>query len=89
MVPRSVMAISLESIREVASTIARQQNEQLQVVGVLAGGEHVEILLSLSDCEIEPCRVMLSVARDVSAEELHSAIAEALERHLAGRKPVE
>ena len=83
------MAISLEIIREVASTIARQQNEELQVMGVLAAGDHVEILLSLNDCEIEPCRVMLSIARDVSDEELHSAIGEALERHLARRKPVE
>ena len=79
------MPISLEQIREIASAVASEHNS-LEVVGVRAEGEYVEILLSRENCLIEPCRVMLGVLRDIPAEEIHSTIADALERHLAARK---
>ena len=80
------MPISLETIRDVASVVVREQHGGLQVVGVHAEGEYVEILLSLENCVIEPCRVMLGVSRDIPVEELRPTISDALKRHLAARK---
>jgi hypothetical protein len=81
-----MMPISLETVRAVASAVASEQQDDLQVVGVHAEGEYVEILLSLNNCLIEPCRVMVGISREVPPEELHSAIEAALKRHLADRR---
>jgi hypothetical protein len=80
------MSLDLQLVREIASQVAREQHEQLQVVGVRASGEYAEILLSLNDCTIDPCRVMLGVLRDTDPRSLRSSIADSLHRHLASRK---
>jgi hypothetical protein len=79
------MSLDLETVREIASQVAREQHEQLQVVGVRAEGEYAEILLSLNGCTIDPCRVMLGVLRDTDPRTLRSYIADSLHRHLASR----
>ena len=80
------MHVSLETVRSIASEVARQEHEDLEVLGVRAGGDdYVEILISLNNCEIEPCRVILGVFRDERSETLRSAISQALHDHLEGR----
>ena len=79
------MAIRLDAIRDMASVIADDIDSALQVVGVVAMGEFVEILLFRDDRPVKPCLVVLDVSRYMPADELYSTIGEAFERCLVFR----
>ena len=82
------MSISLETIRHAAAEVASEQYENLEVVGVrgMADGEYAEIHLVKEGCEIDPCRVLLGVFRDIEPGDLRAAIADALHRHLMSKR---
>ena len=81
------MSISLQLLREIADELARERNQRLQVIGVRSGdGEYAEILLSVNECEVEPCRVFLGIFRDASQDAIRAAIAETLRQHFAFRQ---
>ena len=84
------MSINLETVRTIAAELVHQKYEQVEVLGVRAGGgDYVEILLSLKDCEIEPCRVIAGVFRDGDIATVRSAVSEALRNHLDARSQEE
>jgi len=80
------MRASLKTVADIASDVAREQNDRLQIVGVSPGegdGAYTEILIVVNGCRNEPCNISLGILRDVSEEDLRLTIAEKLRAHLA------
>ena len=76
----TVMMVDLQEVCRIATEVADQTPwlEVLGVVGAAGGSGHVELLISLLDCPVEPCRLLLSLNRAVSPDALRKEIAEKL-----------
>ena len=76
--------ISLPEARELAVEAVQSLSQTLEVVSATAQHDStfIEILISETACEREPCRVLLSVDRDVTRDALRQQIADAVRRYL-------
>ncbi len=76
--------ISLDAVRRVAETIARELDPRLRLRGMVrtASGNYVELLFAVEACHTEPCRVTVGVNRMARGEQLRQAIAQSLEAYL-------
>ena len=77
--------LDVADVTRIATEVARQRSLPLDVMGAVSGGgdsDYVEILLTVSGCASEPCQLTIGVFRNVSAEDLSSAIETQLRRHL-------
>jgi hypothetical protein len=81
----SVPKITLPEARLVAAEAAKAVDPQLEVVSATAmhDSTFIEIMVVDNACRCEPCRVLVSVDRDVPRDELREEIADALRRHTA------
>jgi hypothetical protein len=80
------MRASLKTVADIASSVARQHNERLEIVGVSPGegdGAYTEIMIVVKGCRNAPCNISLGILRDVSEEDLRSTISEKLREHLS------
>ena len=80
------MRLDLKTVADIATDVAREQDERLEVVGVSPGegeGSYTEIMIVIKGCQADPCTFSLGVLRDVSSRELRSHIADRLRTHLA------
>jgi hypothetical protein len=80
------MRVDLKTVAGIANKVAREQNDNLEVVGVTpaGNGNYTEIMIVMKGCRVELCVISHGVLRDVeSKEELRSTIAEKLRTHLA------
>ena len=80
------MRVSLKTVSDIASDVAKAQNDRLQVVGVSpaeGGGAYTEIMIVVNGCRENPCNISLGVLRDVSEAELRSTIEAKLREHLS------
>jgi hypothetical protein len=78
------MVTTLQTISRIAHETAREQGT-FDVLGVIPaeGDTYVEILLSVKQCHVEPCRVALGVLRDLPEEQLRQTIVQRLKTHIA------
>lgn len=74
------MMMDLDEVRRIATEVIGQTPwlEFLGVIGGTGGTGHVELLVGLLGCRVEPCRLMLSLNRGVSADALRHDIFEKL-----------
>ena len=82
------MSLTLTQVRRIAADVARQQDARLVVMGVTpAEGEssYAEVMLTVSGCHIEPCRVIIGINRDASEPECRRAVEQQLQEHVTGR----
>jgi hypothetical protein len=81
-----LMRVDLKTVAEIANQVVREQDDNLEVVGVspAGSGAYTEIMIVVKGCRVEPCAISLGVLRDAqSEEELRSTIADKLRTHLA------
>ena len=92
MVPRSgtriasvkeVESLEITDVTRIATEAARQLSPRLHVIGVTSGGgdDYTEVVIDITGCHQEPCRMSLGIFRNMSASDLHDDIADKLERH--------
>lgn len=78
-------ALTVTDVRRIATEAARAQSANVQIVGVTVGGaegDYAEVIIDIAGCRKMPCRVSLSVFRDVSAAALQQEITDKLRTHL-------
>ena len=82
------MSATLQSIAQIARDAARESGDW-EVLGVIPaeGDTYVEILLSVKDCRLEPCRLSLGVLRDLPEDDMQRAIVEQLRSHVTRHSP--
>jgi hypothetical protein len=80
------VSLTLTDVRRIASDVARQQDPRLEVMGAApAEGEstYAEVILTVTGCRVEPCRVVVGVRRDASELECRRTFEQRLQQHLA------
>ncbi len=83
------MSLTLTDVRRIAADVARQQNPQLEVMGAApAEGEstYAEVMLTVTDCRVEPCRVVIGVSRDTSERECRRTVEQRLQQYLVRQR---
>lgn len=82
------MTLSIDQVTLIAQRAAAKTSPSLSVSGVTLGGgegsEYVEILVSVDDGEVPPCRVAIGAFRSDPGR-LEETIADALQTHARKR----
>lgn len=82
------MALSIDQVTLIAQRAAAKTSPTLSISGVTLGGgegsEYVEILVSVDDCEVPPCRVAIGAFRGDPGQ-LEETISDALRTHALKR----
>ena len=76
--------LSLEQIAEIATDASRTSNPRAQVVGVTPVGHdsgYAEVVLTVTDGAAEPCRLVIEVEREVTADVLRRKVGDTLNQH--------
>jgi hypothetical protein len=79
------MKFSATEVSRIASQAAREVSDDLAVTGVtITGGDtgYTEVHVTVRGCHTEPCKLTLSVFRDVSEDALRLDIIAGLRAHL-------
>jgi len=79
------MLMDLQDLARIVTEAAQAQNIPVDVIGVTRGEgsvEYAEVILTLRDCDTEPCSMSLGVRRSLSEPALRSEIAEKLQDRL-------
>lgn len=83
------MPLNLNDARRIATEVVEATHSSLRVVGATAGeggSNYTEIMLLVSNCHAEPCRLSIGVERDVSEAAFREAVGEQVRQHLLDRK---
>ena len=83
------MPLNLNDARRIAAEVVEATHSPLRVVGATAGeggSNYTEIMLLVSNCHAEPCRLSIGVERDVSEAAFREAVGEQVRQHLLDRK---
>ena len=74
---------TVQTIAKIAAEVARE-NGGFEVAGVLptSGDEYAEVLLTVKDCTVDPCRISIGVLRGLSESAMRKVIADELVSHL-------
>jgi hypothetical protein len=83
------MPLSASDVRRIATQVVEADHPSLRLVGVTieGGSSYTEIILTVSECHVEPCRVSVDVHRDVSEAVFRAELSEQLYRHRHDRQP--
>jgi hypothetical protein len=82
--------MDLNNARRIATEVVLSGHPSLNVVGVSPaseGSNYTEIILSVENCHMEPCRISIGVQRDVSESTFRAAVEEQLREHVRVRQP--
>lgn len=85
------MPLSVDAIAAISRTVALEHGRALHIVGVIAtdgGSNRTEVLITVSGCHEEPCRLLLNVGRaegQAFESALRAQLIEALRSHNAER----
>jgi hypothetical protein len=82
------MKLSATEVSRIASEAARDVSSDLAVTGVtITGGDtgYTEVHVAIRGCHVEPCKLTVSVFRDVAEDTLRGDIAASLRAHLEQR----
>jgi hypothetical protein len=80
------MLMDLQDLARIVSEAARAENIPVNVIGVTRGEgsvEYAEVILTLLDCDMEPCNVSLGLRRSLSEPALRSEVARKLQHRLS------
>ena len=83
------MSLNLNDARRIATEVVEATDRSLRVVGAApaeGGSNYTEIMLSVTNCHTEPCRLSIGVERDVSELAFREAVGEQVRRHLRDRE---
>jgi hypothetical protein len=83
------MPLDLNEVRRIATEVVEATDPSLRVVGAATaqgGSNYTEIVLSVANCHVEPCRMSLGVGRDASEAAFRKAVADQLREHLRERQ---
>jgi hypothetical protein len=76
--------LSLEQIAQIVTDTARSLKPPTEVVGVTPVGHdggYAEVILSVTECAVEPCRLVVGVERAATADVLRRTVTETLREH--------
>jgi hypothetical protein len=82
-ISRSVGPLSVTAVSRIATEAALSLSPRLHIVGVTGGagnGNYVEVIVDITECRQEPCRLSLGVLRNTSESALRLEIADRLQR---------
>jgi hypothetical protein len=83
------MSLKLDAITKIARKVVEAESSDLAVAGVTSrdgDADRVEVLIDISGCHREPCRLMLNLNRSDPAaleHDLRSELAKALSDHVS------
>jgi hypothetical protein len=83
------MPLDLNAVRRIASEVVEATDPSLRVVGAATsqgGSNYTEIVLSIANCHVEPCRMSIGVGRDLSEAAFRQAVGDRLREHLRERQ---
>jgi hypothetical protein len=84
------MPLNVESIAAISRMVALEHGHAVTIVGVTAtdgGSDRAEVLVTISGCHDDDCRLLLNINRREGPElerELRAKLAEALRLHREG-----
>jgi hypothetical protein len=77
--------MKISDVHRIAIEVAREQDDRLEVEGAVpAGGDsaYTEVILTIRECQDEPCLLVIGLIRDASESSIRAAVAERLREHL-------
>ena len=77
-------ALSVFEVTRIANAAAAETSPDLEVVGVTFGdtdGGYVELLINITGCHADPCRIQLGVFRNAGPDALRAEIMQKLREH--------
>lgn len=82
------MTLTLTDVRRIASDVAQHQHPSLEVLGVTrrtGSSASAEVIFVVRDCQLEPCRFIVGISRQISEIECRGALQARLTERLAKR----
>lgn len=78
------MPLSVEETRRIAVEVLAADHPALHVVGVKTepGSGYAEVIVTVANCHLEPCRLSIGIQRDVSEAAFRDAFDQTVKRHL-------
>jgi hypothetical protein len=81
--------LSINELEIMVSEVATEVEPTVEVLGILSAQHdtsYVEVLLGIRDCEVEPCRIMIGVDRNMSRSDLRTALRQPILAYLRKRQ---
>ena len=82
------MSLSLDQVAAISRGVALEHGRALQIAGVTltsGGSERVEVLVTITGCHRDPCRIMINISRADEAElarQLRAKLQHAMREHV-------
>ena len=83
------MSLTLTDVLRIAADVAQQQHAEVVVIGVTkreGSSSSAEVIFTVRECDVEPCRVVVGVSRHASEPECRTIVRERLAAQL--RRPI-
>jgi hypothetical protein len=81
--------LSINELTSMVSEVATEVAPSVEVLGIL-GAQHdtsyVEVLLGVRECDVEPCRIMVGLDRNMSRDDLRAALRQPILAYLRKRQ---
>jgi hypothetical protein len=79
------MSLTTEDTHRIAAEILASDYPKLKIVGIKTegGSSYAEVIVTISNCHAEPCRLSIGVQRNVSESAFRTAFEETVHRHVA------
>ena len=77
------MSLTLTDVHRIVADVAREKDPPLEVVAAIpadGGSMYTEVVLTVPGCQVEPCRLIVGVSRNMSEPECRRAVKERLEQ---------
>jgi hypothetical protein len=81
--------LNLNDVRRIATEVVEATDSSLRVVGAATaegGSNYTEIMLSVTNCHAEPCRLSIGVEREMSEAAFRKAVGEQVRLHIHNRE---
>jgi hypothetical protein len=80
----TTVPLTLTEVRDIVADVAKEQHSELDIVGATRSegdSGYAEVIVSIRGCQIEPCRLVIGVNRNVTKMELRHTVSDRLRRH--------
>ena len=83
------MSLTLDEVAAISRGVALEHGRALQIAGVtLTGGssDRVEVLVTVTGCHQDPCRILINISRADGAElasQLRTKLQQAMRQHVS------
>jgi hypothetical protein len=82
------MSLTLDEVRRIAQEVATARDPNLQVVSASTaegGSAYTEVMVTVDDCAVEPCRLVIGVDRTTSESLFRETVDEQLRERVLPR----